>query len=489
MWEWVWALQLGVRPDPFVSIWSRGFGKSTNAEAACVAGAAHGVRKYVWYISSVQEQADDHVQNIAALLESPQVASRYPALSDRRVGKFGSARAWRRNRIWTRDGFVVDALGLDVASRGKKLEEQRPDFIILDDIDSETDTELTVQKKINTITRKIIPAGAPHVAILAVQNLIHENSVFSRLADGRADFLSTRKISGPHPAISGLTYELRYDDVVQRHAMIITGGTSTWSGLPIARLQAIANDIGPRPFLAEYQHEKSAMHGKMYADVFFTSVHVMPPFAIPQQWYIDRAFDWGSSSPFATLWFAESNGEQVEIAPGIRRSWPVGTLFVIAEDYGWNGRPNEGLKLTNAAIAQRVKAIDEKWRMMEVLVNPGPADSMIFDISNEGRSIAADMALFGVHWEHANKGPGSRVTGWKNIYDRLIASNRTPMEHPGLFIFATCPQLIRTLPLLNRSLKDPDDCEDGQEDHAEDALRYRCLHTPAITGTVKIQGI
>ncbi len=453
-----------------------------------MAVAARQVRKYAWYVSNVQEQADDHVQNIASLLESPAIALRYPTLSDRRVGKFGSPRAWRRNRIWTRAGFVVDALGLDVASRGKKLEEQRPDLIIFDDIDSETDSELAVEKKMGTMTRKIIPAGAPHVAVLAVQNLIHENSIFSRLADGRADFLSTRKISGPHPAIRELTYELRYDEIKQRHAITITGGTSTWSGLPISRLQEIANDIGVRPFLAEYQHEKSAMHGKMYADVFSTSVHVMAPFKIPAHWYVDRAFDWGSSSPFATLWFAESNGEQVEVAPGVMRSWPNGTIFVIAEDYGWNGRPNEGLKLTNTAMAQRTKTIDDKLRSMELLVNPGPADNMIFDISNDGRAIAADMAPFGVHWVPSNKGPGSRVTGWKNIFDRLLASNKNPMEHSGLFIFATCPQLIRTFPLLDRSLKDPDDCEEG-EDHLLDCLRYRCLHEQAITGTVKIRGI
>jgi hypothetical protein len=489
MWEWVWSIELRTRPDPFVAIWSRGSGKSTNTEAASVALAARQVRRYVWYVCETQEQSDDHVQNIAGLLESPQIALRYPHLSDRRVGKFGNPRAWRRNRVWTRAGFIVDALGLDVASRGKKLEEHRPDFIILDDIDNESDSPFRVEKKIATVTRKVIPAGAPHVAVLAVQNLIHDNSVFSRLADGRAEFLSTRTVCGPYPAIRNLTYEVRYDEVAARHHMVITGGESTWSGLPLPRLQEIANDIGVRPFLAEYQHEKSSMHGKMYADVFHESVHILPPFPLPASWWVDRAFDWGSSSPFATLWMAESNGEEVETASGVKRYWPKGTLFVIAEDYGWNGRPNEGLRLTNAGIGQRIRAMDDKFRGIKINVHPGPADTQIFNVSNEGKTIAADMAPYGVQWLAADKRPGSRVTGWKHIYDRLVASNQTPMEAPGLFIFAVCPQLIRTLPLLNRDVRNADDIEPGAEDHLADCLRYRCLHTPSRVSTAEIRGV
>ena len=228
----------------------------------------------------------------------------------------------------------------------------------------------------------------------------------------------------------------------------------------------------------------------MFADVFHESTHVINPFPIPAEWYVDRAFDWGSSAPFATLWFAEANGEMVEVAPGVRKFYPGGTLFAIMEDYGWNNRPNEGIRITNAAIGARVQAIDERFASQGVYVHPGPADTQIFDIDAEGRSIAADMAPYGVTWEKADKSKGSRVTGWKIIYDRLVASRAHPMEHAGLFIFRTCPQLIRTLPLLPRSLKDPDDAEsEGVEDHAPITLKYRCTHEPGQIGRVRLGGV
>ena len=49
-WEWVWAVEKGRRPQPFVAVWPRGGGKSTSAELACVMWAARGQRKYVLYI-------------------------------------------------------------------------------------------------------------------------------------------------------------------------------------------------------------------------------------------------------------------------------------------------------------------------------------------------------------------------------------------------------------------------------------------------------
>lgn len=488
-WEWVWDLHRGVRPDPFIAIWSRAAGKSTSSEIACVALGARQVRRYVWYISATQELADAHVNSISSLLESPALTRRYPLLSNRRLSKFGKPRAWRRNRLWTAAGLVIDALGLDTAARGVKVEEQRPDFICLDDVDDDKDSPLIVEKKISAITRRIIPAGAADCAILGVQNLVHGNSIFARLADGRADFLIDRKISGPYPALTELTYE-QHQEEDGKMRTVLTGGVPTWDGMNLDRCQGIVNDIGLRAFLAECQHEKTALHGTMYGEVFHPSVHVLPPFPIPPTWWVDNAHDWGSSAPFATLWFAEANGEAVEISPGVIRTWPKGTLFVIAEDYGWNGKPNEGIRLTDIGIGQRIRSINLALaQTLKQPIRPGPADTMIFNVNAEGKSIAAEYALSGVHFLEADKRPGSRVTGWKHIYDRLEAANAARMEHPGLFIFATCKQLIRTLPLLPRDARNPDDVDDSAEDHLGDALRYRVTYTPARVGTLKIRNI
>jgi hypothetical protein len=49
---------------------------------------------------------------------------------ERELNKYGSSKGWRRNQIRTSDGFKVDAIGLDTAARGFKIDEDRPDFIV-----------------------------------------------------------------------------------------------------------------------------------------------------------------------------------------------------------------------------------------------------------------------------------------------------------------------------------------------------------------------
>jgi hypothetical protein len=263
IWEWVWAIRRGVVPPALVEILARGGGKSTNAEMACVAVGARRVRRYGWYICATQDQADDHVGNVAAMLESRAVGEYYPDLADRDVNKYGTSKGWRRNRLRTRDGFTIDALGLDVAARGAKLDEVRPDFRVFDDIDSETDSVPVIEKKIKIITRKLLPAGAPDAATLVIQNLAHPDGVVTQLADGRADFLAGRIVSGPHPAVRGLTYEQRDGRYV------ITGGTPTWLGQDLARCQQQLDEWGLSAFLTEAQHEIEAPPGGMFDHLVF----------------------------------------------------------------------------------------------------------------------------------------------------------------------------------------------------------------------------
>ncbi len=257
-WAWVWAIEPGIRPDPFVAIWARGAAKSSSAEMAVVVLAARAKRRYALWVCATQEQADDHVSNVATMLESRQIETNYPSLADRMMGKYGNSKGWRRNRLRTAAGFTLDAIGLDTAARGAKLEEYRPDLIIFDDIDSGDDSPEITERKIRTITRALIPAGSPDVAILAIQNLIHPDSIFAQLADGRAKFLRRRRVSGPIPAIEGLVYADRDDRTV------ITAGEPTWAGQSMAACQAIIDDSGISAFLAECQHDVTAAPGGMY---------------------------------------------------------------------------------------------------------------------------------------------------------------------------------------------------------------------------------
>lgn len=261
LWDWVWQLQPGARPDPFVAIWPRGGAKSTSAEMACVALAARQARRYGLYICETQDQADDHVSNIGAILESSRIERAYPKLAERHVGKYGNSKGWRVNRLRTASGFTIDAVGLDTAARGVKLEDARPDFMIVDDIDGENDGPEVTRKKIKTLTRALLPAGSRDMAVLAIQNLVHPDSVFARLTPDHpepADFLAGRIVVGPIPAIRNLAYEQRDG------RFVITAGQPTWDGQNLEDCQAFIDDWGLTAFLTEAQHEVEPPPGGMY---------------------------------------------------------------------------------------------------------------------------------------------------------------------------------------------------------------------------------
>lgn len=231
--------------------------------------------------------------------------------------------------------------------------------------------------------------------------------------------------------------------------------------------------------------------GAFFSSAWDPDIHVIPAFAIPDEWDINRSHDWGSAKPFCTLWYAESNGEEVMTATGMR-SFPRGTLFVIAEDYGTAGNEEDGwdvgVRLDARGIARRVK-IEEACHAWGDRVIPGPADDPVFDAGRHGYSMADEMADEDVYWEKPEKGPGSRITGWQHILSMLEASKQSPMEVPGIFIFNACRHLIRTLPTLLSDPKKPDDIDTTQEDHPADCLRLRVLAgTPAQGGFVPMRG-
>jgi hypothetical protein len=328
-WQWVWNLEAGTPSDPFVAIWPRGFGKSTAAEIACAAVAARGTRTYVLYIMETQDQADTHVQNVAALLESKTFAQHYPHVGARKVGKYGNSMGWRRNRLRTESGFILDAIGLDTAARGAKVDEDRPDLIIGDDLDGLLDSPGTTTKKIETLTKSLIPARAAHAAVLIVQNLIHADGIVAQLADGRADFLANRKVSGPHPALVNAAYDQGEDGKWR-----IVAGEPTWEAMGIPELQAELDDIGISAFRSEKQHETDQMEGGIFGQVIYRhcASDEVPP--------LDRIVVWVDPAVTDT---DKSDAHGIQ-ADGLARD---GTIYRL---YSWEDRTSPENALRRAIL-------------------------------------------------------------------------------------------------------------------------------------------
>lgn len=241
-WNWIDALTIGTKPLPLIICLARGGGKSTTVELGTARVCDKLSRRYVLYLCGTQENADKHIRSIATLLESIGV--------QRSLNRYGHARGWRRQELRASNGFNVAGFGLDSAIRGIKIDDRRPDWIILDDIDDLDDTIATIDKKIQEITRSILPSGSNDCAVSFVQNVIHRESVMSRLIDGRADFLRDRGKVTPIPALLNPVFEELPNGKVR-----IASGTPTWEGQGIEVCEAQANEWGLASFKAEAQHD------------------------------------------------------------------------------------------------------------------------------------------------------------------------------------------------------------------------------------------
>lgn len=241
--------------------------------------------------------------------------------------------------------------------------------------------------------------------------------------------------------------------------------------------------------------------GGMFDDIWFEAREhcVVPNFVVPDNWRIDRSFDWGDTAPFSVGWWAESNGEDLVLPDGKVMSTVRGDLFRIGEWYGWTGRPNEGLKMLSQDIAAGI--VERELKMgIHGRVRPGPADSSIFT-DQDDQSVAKAMArpvrvngrtYSGVRWVPADKSKGSRINGWQAIRSRLSASisqQGKPRELPGLFITRRCTQWLRTVPVLPRDEKTPSDVDSSAEDHVGDECRYRIYAKKRTSTSRTMEGL
>lgn len=268
LWEWFQSLTPGEKPKARIEVWPRGGAKSSTTELGVPFIGSRLTRRFVLYVSETQDQADRHVQAIAGYFEQLGI--------ERAVGRYGNSKGWRRDQVRTRTGFNVAALGLDVASRGIKLDQFRPDLIVFDDVDNENDSPKTIEKKVRAIKNSIIPAGSSDCAILFVQNLIHEDSIVATLVDGRADFLYNREVPGISKAVEGLKTE-KYAKEDGSTGYRIVEGVPTWEGQNLAVCEEQINEWGLESFLRESQHEVQGAAGFYFDHEAFSTIKRLPP--------------------------------------------------------------------------------------------------------------------------------------------------------------------------------------------------------------------
>lgn len=214
----------------------------------------------------------------------------------------------------------------------------------------------------------------------------------------------------------------------------------------------------------------SAVEGAFF-DCWSTERHVIRPFAIPETWTRFRSADWGFAAPFSIGWWAVAGDDFAPDAESTR-TIPRGSLIRYREWYGASS-PGIGLRQTAEEVADGIKAREASDRIAYGVLDPSAF------AQDGGPSIAERMMSRGVVFRPAdNKRVSARgaMGGWDQMRARLKGDG----ERPALFVFSTCTDFIRTVPVLQHDPDRPEDLDTEAEDHVADESRYACMSRPYV---------
>jgi hypothetical protein len=213
---------------------------------------------------------------------------------------------------------------------------------------------------------------------------------------------------------------------------------------------------------------------------FFTEFepvkHVLRPIRLPRDWTKFRSMDWGSARPFCVHWWCVA-GDDVHTESGMI---PRGALICYREWYGASA-PNVGLKMTAEQVAEGIRERSFSEEYAYSVLDPSAF------ACQSGPSIAERMFARGVTFRPADNQRAAKVGamgGWNLVRHRLIGDG----EHPMIYFFSTCRDIIRTLPAAVHDARKPEDVDTEGEDHALDSLRYACASRPFVRNTEPYDG-
>lgn len=207
--------------------------------------------------------------------------------------------------------------------------------------------------------------------------------------------------------------------------------------------------------------------------------HCIRPFEIPHWWTRFTSLDWGSTKPYAVGWYTVCDENLLIKA---RDGYPEmvigkGSIIKYKELYGWNGKPDEGLREESWQVAEKIAGMELQSEKITYRI----ADSAMW-AEHDGPSIAERLmdALEkeGASCPNMELSRKDRKANYLEIRNRLSISDG---ENAGFYIFDTCHHFWRTMPELQLDEKDPEKGWDGrQEDHIADETGYALASRPIL---------
>jgi hypothetical protein len=165
-----------------------------------------------------------------------------------------------------------------------------------------------------------------------------------------------------------------------------------------------------------------------------------------------------------------SNGNALPDGRVYRR----GAMIRYNEWYGFNGKPNEGLRMEAAEVAQGIKA-RTKRKLAYIACDPA-----LWKVDG-GPSHAETFLRNGVVLRKADN---NRDPGYVEVRQRIAGDEEGPM----LYATKNCHDgFWRTMPDLVMDEAYTEDLDTDQEDHVYDEVRYACMSRPWMQAPAKKQ--
>lgn len=191
-------------------------------------------------------------------------------------------------------------------------------------------------------------------------------------------------------------------------------------------------------------------------------IHGIDAFEPPEDWMCFGSLDWGSSRPFSFGLWTVSSGDALPDGRIYRR----GAMIRYNEVYGWNGKPNEGLRKEAEDVAEMIRT-----RIADRRLAYTAADPSMWKVDG-GPSIMEMMLRKGLVLRRADN---SRLVGYVQVRQRIAGDEDGPM----LYATKNCHDgFWRTMPDIVMDENHPEDIDTDQEDHCADDVRYACMSRP-----------
>jgi len=227
----------------------------------------YGYKKYVIIISDSSEQADSFLECIRTELEEN--VALLTAFGSQRGG---TSNIWHSTKLSLLNGGQVQSLGVGKKLRGARKRENRPDLVILDDVENDENVESLEQrnKYKRWFNRAVMNAGDRSTHYVTVGTILHHDSLLADLTKNPG--FKTRKykaitafntsprwqewerifidLDNPNHKEDALTYFKEHEKEMLKGTRVLWSQKESYYELMINRLT-----IGAASFNAEKQNE------------------------------------------------------------------------------------------------------------------------------------------------------------------------------------------------------------------------------------------